>query len=83
MDENEAAGGIIYITDNVFLDIASEVDKINHLTTVFWGELCFRYLITFHPFYQDCDEVATDILKQLKNIMKPLIRDIEKYLSII
>ncbi len=61
--EYEATGAIIYITDNVFLDIASEVERINSLTTSFWGELCFKYLISFHQFYQDCDEVATSILK--------------------
>ena len=66
IDEYKSTGEIKYITNNVFLDIASEVDKINHLTTVFWGGLCFRYLITFHPYYQDCDEVATDILNKLK-----------------
>jgi hypothetical protein len=54
------------------LDIASEVDKINRLTTFFWEELCFRYLITFHPFYEDCEEVATDILKQLKKYYETL-----------
>lgn len=66
IDEYKSTGAITYITDNVFLDIASEVDKINRLTTFFWDELCFRYLITFHQFYQDCEEVAMDILKQLK-----------------
>ena len=66
-DEYESIGAITYITDNVFSNIAREVEKINLSSTVFWGELCSRYLITFHQFYQDCEEVATDILKQIKN----------------
>ena len=68
-DEYKSTGAITYITDKVFLDIASEVDKINRLTTFFWGDNKDKYLITFHPFYQDCDEVATDILKQLNKIL--------------
>ena len=67
MNEYEATGGIIYITDNVFRDIAYEVNKINRLTTFFWGDHADKYLISFHQFYQDCEEVATDILKQLLN----------------
>ena len=66
MQEYEATGGIIYITDYVFRAIADEVDKINRLSTFFWGDDKDKYLISFHQFYQDCDEVATDILKQLK-----------------
>ena len=64
--EYKSTGAITYINDYVFSNIAIEVEKINLSSTVFWEELCFRYLITFHPFYQDCEEVATDILKQLK-----------------
>lgn len=75
--EYEATGAITYITDYVFLDIANEVDEMNRLTTLFWKDLCFKYLITFHPFYQDCDEVATDILKQLKYIMN-VKKEVEK-----
>ena len=66
-DEYELIGAITYITDNVFLDIAREVEKINISSTIFWEELRFKYLITFNQFYQDCDEVAKNILKQLKN----------------
>ena len=69
MDEYEATGGVIYITDRVFFDIEREVDKINRLTRFFWGDLCLGYLITFLPFYQDCDEVATDILKEINKII--------------
>ena len=65
-DEYELIGAITYITDNVFLDIAREVEKINISSTIFWEELRFKYLITFNQFYQDCDEVAKNILKQLK-----------------
>lgn len=65
-DEYELIGAITYITDNVFLDIAREVEKINISSTIFWEEFRFRYLITFHQFYQDCEEVAKNILKQLK-----------------
>ena len=65
-DEYELIGAITYITDNVFLDIAREVEKMNISSTVFWEEFRFRYLITFHQFYQDCEEVAKNILKQLK-----------------
>ena len=68
-DEYGATGGIIYIMDNVFLDIASEVDKINRLTTFFWGDIKDKFLILFDPFYQDCDEVATDILKEINKII--------------
>ena len=68
-DEYKATGGIIYIKDYVFSDIADEVERINSLTTSFWGELCFKYLISFHQFYQDCDEVATDILKEINKIL--------------
>src|SRR5574344_2687948 len=64
--EYKSTGELKYINDYVFSAIAREVEKINVSSTVFWEELCFRYLITFHPFYQDCEEVATDILKQLK-----------------
>lgn len=63
--EYKSTGELTYINDYVFSNIAIEVEKINLSSTVFWEELCFRYLITFHPFYQDCEEVATDILKQL------------------
>jgi hypothetical protein len=79
--EYKSTGNIKYITDNVFLDIASEVDKINRLTTVFWGDIKDKYLITFHPFYQDCEEIATDILKQIKIIMKPLKEDFEELMT--
>ena len=65
-DEYESIGAITYITDNVFSNIAREVEKINISSTVFWEELRFKYLITFHQFYQDCEEVAMYILKQLK-----------------
>ena len=65
--EYKSTGAITYINDYVFSNIAIEVEKINLSSTVFWEELCSRYLITFHPFYQDCEEVATDILKQLEN----------------
>ena len=68
-DEYRSTGGIIYITDYVFSNIAIEVEKINLLTTLFWGELCSGYLITFHQFYQDCEEVATDILKEINKIL--------------
>ena len=68
-DEYRSTGGIIYITDYVFSDIANEVERINSLTTSFWGELCFKYLISFHQFYQDCDEVATSILKEINKIL--------------
>ena len=69
INEYKSTGAITYIdADYVFSNIAIEVEKINLSSTVFWEELCFRYLITFHPFYQDCEEVATDILKQLKEI---------------
>jgi hypothetical protein len=64
--EYKSTGATTYITDYVFSNIAIEVEKINLSSTVFWEELCSGYLITFHPFYQDCEEVATDILKQLK-----------------
>lgn len=67
--EYKSTGAITYINDYVFSNIAIEVEKINLSSTVFWEELCFRYLITFHPFYQDCEEVATDILKQLNKIL--------------
>ena len=66
MGEYESTGAITYINDYVFSDIAIEVAKINISSTVFWEELRFRYLITFNQFYQDCDEVAKNILKQLK-----------------
>ena len=80
--EYKSTGNIEYIKDKVFLGIASEVDKINRLTTFFWKELHFKYIITFYPFYQDCEEIATDILKQLKNIiMKPSKPDFEKLMS--
>jgi hypothetical protein len=69
MNEYEATGGIVYITDYVFSDIADEVERINSLTTSFWGELCSKYLISFHQFYQDCEEVATDILKEINKIL--------------
>jgi len=65
----KATGELTYITDYVFSNIAIEVEKINLLTTLFWGELCFKYLITFHQFYQDCEEVATDILKEINKIL--------------
>lgn len=68
-DEYKSTGAITYINDYVFSNIAIEVEKINLLTTLFWEELCSEYLITFHPFYQDCEEVAMDILKQLKKIL--------------
>ena len=68
-DEYKSTGAIIYITDYVFFDIAVEVERINSLTTSFWGELCFKYLISFHQFYQDCEEVATDILKEINKIL--------------
>ena len=68
-DEYKSTGGIIYIKDYVFSDIANEVERINSLTTSFWGELCFKYLISFHQFYQDCEEVATDILKEINKIL--------------
>lgn len=69
-DEYKSTGAITYIAaDYVFSNIAIEVEKINLSSTVFWEELCSRYLITFHPFYQDCEEVATDILKQLNKIL--------------
>jgi len=68
-DEYKATGAIIIIKDYVFSNIAIEVEKINLLTTLFWGELCFKYLITFHPFYEDCEEVATDILKEINKIL--------------
>lgn len=67
--EYKSTGAITYITDYVFSNIAIEVEKINLASTVFWEELCSGYLITFHPFYQDCEEVATDILKELKKIL--------------
>lgn len=67
INEYKSTGAITYIAaDYVFSNIAIEVEKINLLTTLFWKELCSRYLITFHPFYQDCEDVAMDILKQLK-----------------
>ena len=69
INEYEATGGIIYITDNVFRDIANEVDKINRLTAFFWGDDKDKYLISFHQFYQDCEEVATDILKEINKIL--------------
>ena len=69
MDEYEATGGIIYIMNNVFLDIASEVDKINRLTSGFWGDIKDKFLILFDSSYQDCDEVATDILKEINKII--------------
>jgi len=65
-DEYESIGAITYITDNVFSNIAREVEKINISSTIFWEELRFKYLITFNQFYQDCEEVAMYILKQLK-----------------
>ena len=67
--EYKSTGAITYINDYVFSNIAIEVEKINLSSTVFWEELCSGYLITFHPFYQDCEEVATDILKQLNKIL--------------
>ena len=67
--EYEATGAITYIKDYVFSDIADEVERINSLTTSFWGDDKDKYLISFHQFYQDCDEVATDILKQLNKIL--------------
>ena len=68
-DEYKSTGAIIIIKDYVFSDIADEVERINSLTTSFWGELCFKYLISFHQFYQDCDEVATSILKEINKIL--------------
>jgi hypothetical protein len=73
-DEYRSTGGIIYITDYVFSDIANEVERINSLTTSFWGELCFKYLISFHQFYQDCDEVATSILKEINKYYETIKR---------
>lgn len=67
--EYKSTGATTYITDYVFSNIAIEVEKINLSSTVFWEELCSGYLITFHPFYQDCEEVATDILKELNKIL--------------
>ena len=68
INEYKSTGAITYIdADYVFSNIAIEVEKINISSTVFWEELRFKYLITFHQFYQDCEEVATDILKQIKN----------------
>ena len=70
INEYKSTGAITYIdADYVFSNIAIEVEKINLLTTLFWKELCSRYLITFHPFYQDCEDVAMDILKQLNKIL--------------
>lgn len=70
INEYKSTGAITYIAaDYIFSNIAMEVEKINLLTTLFWKELCSRYLITFHPFYQDCEDVAMDILKQLNKIL--------------
>lgn len=70
INEYKSTGAITYIAaDYIFSNIAIEVEKINLLTTLFWKELCSRYLITFHPFYQDCEDVAMDILKQLNKIL--------------
>ena len=70
INEYKSTEAITYIAaDYVFSNIALEVEKINLLTTLFWKELCSRYLITFHPFYQDCEDVAMDILKQLNKIL--------------
>ena len=66
MEEYESTGATIYITDRVFLDIESEVDKINLSSTVFWGDIKDNFLIDFNPYYEDCEEVAMNILKQLK-----------------
>ena len=68
-DEYEATGGVIYITNRVFFDIEREVDRINHLTTVFWGDIKDNFLIDFNPYYEDCEEVATDILKEINKIL--------------
>ena len=68
-DEYNSTGAIIIIKDYVFMDIENEVERINSLTTSFWGDNADKYLISFHQFYQDCDEVATDILKQLNKIL--------------
>jgi len=69
INEYKSTGAITYITDYVFSNIAIEVEKINLSSTVFWEELCSGYLITFHPFYQDCEEVATSILKEINKIL--------------
>ena len=70
INEYKLAGAITYISaDYVFSNIAIEVEKINLSSTIFWEELCFKYLITFHPFYEDCEEVATDILKEINKIL--------------
>ena len=66
INEYKSTGELIYLTDYVFSDIAREVEKINISSTIFWEELRFKYLITFNQFHQDCDEVAKNILKQLK-----------------
>jgi hypothetical protein len=68
MEEYEATGAAIYITDRVFLDIESEVEKINLASTVFWGDIKDNFLIDFNPYYEDCEDVATSILKKLKEI---------------
>jgi hypothetical protein len=64
--EYEWTGAAIYITDRVFFDIEREVDKINLSSTVFWGDIKDNFLIDFNPYYEDCEDVARNILKQLK-----------------
>ena len=67
INEYKSTGAITYVAaDYVFSNIEREVEKINISSTIFWEELRFKYLITFNQFYQDCDEVAKNILKQLK-----------------
>ena len=68
-DEYKSTGAIIIIKDYVFMDIENEVERINSLTTSFWGDYKDKYLISFHQFYQDCDEVATRILKEINKIL--------------